>query len=300
MKIKERAVQFILRTNPYEWLRSLKAHIHQLESNQSLLKQALEYKTQEIKNNTIIQTLYIRSLLKKSTSGGGEITVDSSNYESANPKTYTEYLERLRSLDPLVFVEWEKCFNHGKISYLEEREHSCSTWSNEYARAFKHFITVHARGRLLDQGCGIYGVPYYLEGYPIDLISAIEPLEPVIESGFEIVRGFCEFLPWPDSSFHTIVNATSLDHVLCLNTALNETHRVLHSEGSFLVWIASIKDASVYNPSVKPIKPVDKFHLFHFHESWFEDLMKDKFHIYEKFVFPTPSFDHIFYNFKKK
>ena len=299
-KIKANATKFIFKVNPYGWLRSLKAHIQQLENNKSLLKQALEYKTQEIKNNTVIQALYIRSLLKNNQVNVAHDSVMRSNYKPARPKPYSEYLEKLRSIDPVVFKEWEQCFNHGMISYMEEREHSCSTWSNEYARAFKYFISVHASGRLLDQGCGIYGVPYYLEDYPVDLISAIEPLEPVVESGFEIVRGFSEFLPWPDASFKTIVNGTSLDHVLCLDTAISETHRVLQNDGSFLVWIASIKGASIYNPSVKPIKPVDKFHLFHFHESWFEDAMKEKFYIYDKLVFPTPSFDHIFYNFKKK
>jgi SAM-dependent methyltransferase len=275
--------------------------LQQVENNQALLKQYIEYRAMEIENNNAINLLKLRRNLVDQIHKTDHCQIThSSGYEKAKPNPYEDYLKALEQLAPEVFPVWQACFQAGEKAYYEERSSSCSSSSNIYVTAFQAFIAIHARGHLLDQGCGIYGLPSYLEGYPLELISAVEPLPMAVKTEFEVVRGFAEFLPWPDASFTAIVNGTSLDHVLSLDKSLAETHRVLHPDGKFLVWIGSIKGAKPYDLNKRPVQAIDKFHLFHFHEDWFEALMSQKFSIIEKITLPTPSFDHIFYAFKKR
>lgn len=275
--------------------------MQQMENGQALLKQYIEYRVMEVENMNAINLLKLRTtLIDEINKVNRRDTPTHSSYTKANPKAYEEYLHDLEQLAPEVFPVWQECFKAGEKAYLEERNSSCSSSSNVYVTAFQAFIASHARGHLLDQGCGIYGLPAYLQGYPVELVSAIEPLPLKVEADFEVVRGFSEFLPWPDDSFTAIVNGTSLDHVLSLQKSLDETHRVLHPEGKYIVWIGSIKGAKAYDVNQRPVKAIDQFHLFHFHEDWFEDLMREKFFLVEKVTLPTPSFDHIFYAFKKR
>lgn len=281
-------------------LHRILSHIIQLENNQSIMKQEFEYKIQEAQNNHAIQLLQLRSFYTDLVDNNFQRKQKINDpIKKIVPKPFEEYLIDLEKLSPQVFPVWKQCFDEGTSSYFEEKDHSCSTWSNQYSVAFRSFVASYAKGRLLDQGCGMYGLPTYLEGYPEHLISAIEPLDPVVPINFEIVKGFAEFLPWPDSTFATIVNATSLDHVLCLETAINESHRVLSKNGLFLIWIASIKGAEPFNKNKYPIKSIDKYHLFHFEDKWFENLIINQFTIIEKLVFPTPSFAHVFYALRR-
>ena len=166
-------------------------NIQQLANEQSVLKQFIQYRTQEVENSHAIHMLKLRLFLKQTLNKPEHINArGDKGYQKAKPKLFADYLNDLEKLSPDVFNVWETCFKTGQLSYMEEREHSCSTSSNLYANAFHAFIATHACGRLLDQGCGIYGLPSYLDGYPLDLISAIEPLLPVVVSDFELVRGF--------------------------------------------------------------------------------------------------------------
>jgi len=86
-------------------------------------------------------------------------------------------------------------------------------------------LQLHILGKVLDVGCGPYAIPLYLQDYPTQLISSIDPLEPFETHPFEFVRGFAEFLPWNDSTFDVVIAATTLDHVIALDVALSEIRR---------------------------------------------------------------------------
>lgn len=287
-------------THKFMQLQQQLQQLQQMQQHHNQLLQRLEQRMQEMENKQTVQILKLRAALTQLHSRQQTDFLVSSRYQPATPKTYETYLTELEALDPETFPVWQQCFEVGRLAYLADPDSSCSTEHNLYATVFQSFVANHATGHLLDQGCGIHGLPYYLEGYPSALISAIEPLELVAPVDFEVVRGFAEFLPWPDDSFATIVNGTSLDHVLCLETALQETYRVLQPEGKFLVWIASMHGAKPFDKTKRPIQAIDQFHLFHFHEQWFEALMAKQFKIVDKLTFPTASFDHIFYAFKKR
>jgi SAM-dependent methyltransferase len=220
-------------------------------------------------------------------------------YAPAQPKPFEQYLKDLEALDPRNFPVWSRLFENGLRSYREEREASCSLWGNAFAEAFRSFVMLTGRGRLLDIGSGPYGLPMYLQGYPANMVSGIEPLDPVEPPDFELVKGFCEFLPWPDGAFDTVVSGTSLDHVLSLEKALSEIDRVLAPGGKFVLWIASVPGAKEYKPKEGNLDAIDEFHMFHFNEDWLEPMLKRLFSLQDRLSFKTPSFDHIFYSFEK-
>ena len=222
-----------------------------------------------------------------------------SSYHPAKPRPFDAYVAAMEKLGPNAFPIWAKLFRNSEMSYTSDPVASCSTWGNLYAEAFRDFCSLYLQGRVLDIGCGPNGRPLYLNGYPSNCISVIEPLPMRTKVDFEVVRGFAEFLPWPVGSFHTVIASSSLDHTLSLEKALSEVHSMLVPGGSFLVWIASIPGAPRYNPSALHLQAFDEFHLFHIDAAWFEPMMSGRFAIAEKLTFPAGSYDHVFYRFVK-
>lgn len=211
-----------------------------------------------------------------------------------------EASEKLEVLEPDIFPIWRELHKNDEPSYFDDSEASCSHWNHKYARLFGAFIGLFARGRLLDIGCGINGLPSYLAGYPTSLISGLDPRPSRVRVEFQYVQGFNEFLPWNDATFHTVVSGTSLDHVLSLEKSLEEVGRVLVPGGVYLVWLASLPGARPYEPRAKNFVVADKFHLFHFDRKWIEPLFEKFFEINEVCVIPQPGFDHVFYCLTKK
>lgn len=221
-------------------------------------------------------------------------------YARARGIPLDEQFRRLEALDPEVFPQWKRLFENGKRSYYEQKEASCSHRDHWYARLFGAYIDVMATGRLLDVGCGPHGLPSYLNGYDLELVSGIDPLEPSSATPFEFVQGFNEFLPWPDRSFNTVVSGTSLDHVLSLEHSLAEVGRVLTENGRYIVWLASIPGSPPYDPRSRPVVPRDEFHLFHFCRTWIEPIFERYFVIADIVVIAQPGFDHLFYCMQPK
>jgi ubiquinone/menaquinone biosynthesis C-methylase UbiE len=107
---------------------------------------------------------------------------------------------------------------------------------------------------------------------------------------FTFVRSLAESLPFPDAAFDVVVAATSLDHAFSLDRALSEVSRVLKPGGMFLIWDGFVKGSPRYDPANEHLVPIDPFHLFHFDEGWFEDIVRERaFEIMEKIVFDPPS-----------
>jgi SAM-dependent methyltransferase len=216
------------------------------------------------------------------------------NYAPAKAENFDDQLQRLQSLEPRAFPLWLECFQRGSAEYDRARNLNCSTWGHRYAEAFRNFCTLFLYGRVLDVGCGPYGKPVYLEDYPSQFISAVEPLPMKEKVDFEVVRGFAESLPWADQSFNVIIIATSLDHVISLDKALDEIKRVMVNNGSVLLWVGVVSGAPVYDP--KNPEQFDEHHLFHFDEAWLNPLLLRYFYIEEKLSF----LNNLFYRLTKK
>ncbi|MGV8123585.1 MAG: methyltransferase domain-containing protein [Candidatus Xenobiia bacterium LiM19] len=175
---------------------------------------------------------------------------------------------------PEAFSIWKKLFEANRSAYEGCPIHSCSMKGHPMASYFRDFLAPWLGGTVLDIGCGPQPVPSYLEPYPHELIAGIDPLQPSEKAHpFTFQQGFCEFLPWEDDSFDTVVAATSLDHVFLLEKALKEVARVLKDDGIFIVWVAFNAGAARYDPCNANIKAIDEYHLFHFDKSWFEEVV---------------------------
>ena len=203
-------------------------------------------------------------------------------------------IEQLKTENPAVFKHWYAAFQNGAACYTEARSSNCSTLGNSVARTFRDYLSLFAKGAILDIGCGPYGDPGYLVGLPNEQLTGLEPLDVINEERFPIIRGVNEFLPWPDQSFDTVVTATSLDHVLDLRKALSESHRVLKADGLYVLWYADVEGADniLAKPPAKQ-KAIDKYHLFHIDESWFSDAIGEWFDLvdYRRFQHDGPVAD---------
>jgi SAM-dependent methyltransferase len=221
-------------------------------------------------------------------------------YQRSDPQPFEAVLERARRDFPRVFPLWFERLEAMERAFHETKIGNAAHAGDSASRVFRSFVELNACGRLLDLGCGIFGLPYYLASYPAKLVSGIDPLQPTAAMGFEFVRGISEYLPWPDESFSTVVSATSLDHGLSLEKSLAEIRRVLRPGGCFLLWIGSVPGAPQYHPHSENFVPADRFHLFHFDVSWFEPLFEAAFDLTERVELRRKDYSHVIYSLVKK
>jgi SAM-dependent methyltransferase len=215
----------------------------------------------------------------------GEETADSK--EGA----FEKGLEVLRQRYPHAFAQWYPLLSINGDAYDGLPIDSCSMPGHPVATSFGSFVRPYLRGgRVLDIGCGPQPVPVYLSDYPAELISGIDPLAPAAPHPFDFVRGVAEYLPWKDGTFDVVIAATSLDHVLSLDLTFEEILRVLAPGGVFLAWVWFSPGAAAYDPSDPNVKPIDRFHLFHFAKDWFEELIARRFCTLERLSFDGGSY----------
>jgi SAM-dependent methyltransferase len=215
-------------------------------------------------------------------------------YAPAKAESFDRYLARAEQDFPAPYSHWRDRLGIMMQAFLETKVGNAAHAGDVYSRIFRSFVEIYAEGRILDVGCGIFGRPYYLESYPVSLISGLDPLLPVEPPDFEFVQGISEYLPWPDSSFSTVVSATSLDHCLSLDRSLQEITRVLRPGGKCLLWIGLNPGAPKYEES-GDFAAADKFHLFHFDVIWFEPMLKQKFQIVDRIQLQKTGYSHVMY-----
>jgi SAM-dependent methyltransferase/predicted nucleic acid-binding Zn-ribbon protein len=221
-------------------------------------------------------------------------------YTPARTEPFDNYLARASHDFPKMFDLWRERLDATLTAFAQTKVGNVAVASDLYSRIFRDFIELHAIGRVLDVGCGVFGRPYYLAGYPAELISGLEPLPMQEPADFELVRGLAEYLPWPDSSFSTVISATSLDHCLSLERSLDEMVRVLRSDGHILLWIGSNLGSPKFEPDRPDFIPADQFHLFHFDKAWFEPSLEAEFELLDRLELKRPGYSHIFYKLHPK
>jgi SAM-dependent methyltransferase len=220
-------------------------------------------------------------------------------YAPAKAVSFDQYLARAERDFPEPYSHWQDRLGNTLEAFRDTPVGNAAHPGDVYSRIFRTFVEIYAQGRILDVGCGVFGRPYYLESYPVSLISGLDPLLPVKRPDFEFVRGISEYLPWPDGSFSTVVSATSLDHCLSLDRSLHEMARVLRPGGKCLLWIGSIPGAPKYHPERTDFAPADKFHLFHFDILWFEPMLAEAFDIVDRIQLNKAGYSHIIYCLRK-
>jgi SAM-dependent methyltransferase len=215
------------------------------------------------------------------------------------PLPLANQFEQLEAMVPRTFRLWQGLLEYNRESYAGFPVHSCSVQGHPSAALFSCFVKAFLRGDVLDIGCGPQPVPLYLQHYAPDRVYGLDPISTADEHPFHFYQGVAEFLPWNDASFDVVIAATSLDHVLFLDKALREIHRVLKKDGEFLVWVAFVAGSSPYDPCASDIEPVDEYHLFHFSEAFFEAAIGDLFVVKDK-LRVNLEIDHHFYRLGKQ
>lgn len=188
--------------------------------------------------------------------------------------TLEEGLARLRQKAPRSFDLWQGTFAAGEEVYEGLPVNSCSVAGHGMAESFRWFVRSFVTGPVLDVGCGPQPKPLYLQDVPDRLIAGLDPLSASENlHPFVFAQGLGEFLPWDDGAFQSVVIATSLDHVFLLDRSLEEVKRALRPGGVFLNWVAFVPGSVPYDPFDPAMQPVDHFHLFHFDQPWYEELL---------------------------
>jgi SAM-dependent methyltransferase len=221
-------------------------------------------------------------------------------YAPAQPQSFDTYLTRAADQFPQVFHMWYERLEATSAAFSKTKTGNAANVSDVYSWIFRDFVEMYAVGRVLDIGCGVFGRPYYLSGYPAELISGLEPLPMREPADFELIRGLSEYLPWPDASFSTVISATSLDHCLSLKCSLDEIARVLRPNGQVLLWINSVPGSPKYESGAPDFTPADQYHLFHFDKAWLEPLLEQEFEFIDRVELKRQSYSHIFYNLHRK
>jgi len=214
-------------------------------------------------------------------------------YAPAQSRSLEADLQRAQAEFPQVFPMWAERLEEMRKACLETKTGNVAHAGDPRSEAFRSLVEIHAVGRVLDVGCGIFGRPFYLSSYPASLISGLDPLEPSESVDFEFVRGIQEYLPWPDGAFSTVISATALDHCLSLDRSLAEIRRVLCPGGKLLLWLDSFPGLPRFAPDAPDFTPADRFHLFHFDAAWFEPMLARWFEVIDRIVLRGIGFDRI-------
>lgn len=200
---------------------------------------------------------------------------------SSDAPTLEEAFALLAREAPAATALWRELLEVNARTYEGFPVHSCSVGGHEMAELFACFLRPYLTGTVLDVGCGPQPVPVYLDGHPVELIAGIDPLAPAEAHPFAFAQAVCEHLPWPADTFDLVVVGTSLDHVLLLDRALAEMHRVLAPGGHLAIWVSFVEGSAPYDPYRDDIEAIDEYHLFHFDRPWFEDLLRSRFVVRE-------------------
>jgi SAM-dependent methyltransferase len=222
------------------------------------------------------------------------------NYQRAQPESFVSYLALAKREMPCAFPLWKERLEATSEAFAKTKVGNAAHVGDVYSRLFRSFVEIHAGGRVLDVGCGVFGRPYYLASYPGDLISGLDPLTPVEPPDFEFVQGMSEYLPWPDRSFSTAISATSLDHCLALDRSLAEIRRVLRPGGKLLLWIGSVPGAVKPDLQASAFTPADQFHLFHFDSVWLEPALEQSFETVDRVELRKVDYSHVMYSLVKR
>jgi SAM-dependent methyltransferase len=222
----------------------------------------------------------IAALVARGSSGPGAIPSPVVNPTVAS--TIAEQTISLRQAAPHNLDAWLKTFEAGTAESQRSAEGSLSHEGHLGAGYFRMFVNVHARGRILDAGCGQLALPSYLADWPTSQIAGFDPVPGPAGHPFPFAQTLAENIPWPAASFETVIVATSLDHIYCLDRALAEMRRVLVPGGRLLLWTAMFDHTTPYDPYGAPITPPDAYHLFHPGRNWFYALFEKHYCLIER------------------
>ena len=155
--------------------------------------------------------------------------------------------DKLLSLPEPFLGMWALAQNNSLTEYEAQSPASISTPGREVVKAFSDFIDID-EAIILDIGSGAGYLPGYLlcdSPMKIKHLVAIDPLPVSKKVSYARVQGWSELIPFRDKTFDAVIIATSLDHILCIESALTEVYRVLKDDSSVYIWGSWFFDSAV-------------------------------------------------------
>ena len=161
----------------------------------------------------------------------------------------------LAASNRMEYITWKLRQLNGWISVSLLTKASCSVSGNSGAAKFKEFIIdeVERSKFILDVGCGSQNIPLYLDvdSSETKKLVGIDPF-PSDFAG-TLVNGSAEHLPLADAIVDLAICASSIDHFMNLDLALQEISRVLCIKGKLAIW-----DHAGNIPPVTKLTLIDK------------------------------------------
>jgi SAM-dependent methyltransferase len=149
--------------------------------------------------------------------------------------------DKLLALPEGALEMWAIAQRRGAEEYRSRSPGSMASPERGAARAFGRFIDVAGK-TVLDVGSGTDYFPAYMHGQAAAQYVALDPLPVERATPFTKVQAWAELMPFASASFDVLLCGTSLDHVVCLESALSDMSRVLRPGGTLCLWTALYAD----------------------------------------------------------
>jgi SAM-dependent methyltransferase len=137
--------------------------------------------------------------------------------------------------DSPLWQAWNQLQENGMVSYAADPQRNLSVGERQDCHRFAEFC--HARGLVLDVGCGPQPWPAYFERGSGRTYVGVDPLADESPSDFMKFAALAEHLPFGPATFDHILFSTTLDHFVDPAVALAEAARVCRPDGEIDVWL---------------------------------------------------------------
>ena len=170
----------------------------------------------------------------------------------------------LISHDPVKYEIWHELLKREWIAYKQSPVGVFSVDGYIVAEEVGRLINQYNPKTCLDIGCGCLSLPTYMKTAKDVKWFGVDPLAGDQLRQFNFLRGCAENLPYSNNFFHSVLFASSIDHLLDPCIALREAWRVLKSGAYIFIWFTNRVNAPAYKKQGRI--PFNKMHLWGFND----------------------------------
>jgi SAM-dependent methyltransferase len=156
-----------------------------------------------------------------------------------------QVLDKILKLPEPYLGLWALAQLNSLEDYRKQDPGSVALRDRTIVQSFSRFMNLAGR-TVLDIGAGLGALPGYISRGSLEHYVALDPLPAEKAVADFRVQAWAEAMPFPDAAFDIVVLGTSLDHVLCLESAFSEIQRTLKDNGEVYIWGAWFPDETFF------------------------------------------------------